>query len=497
MLRPWLAYASRARHMWRPLTRIGESPPANGMPWWPRDGRSFCNESPTAGRTTPKGTMTAAEDTNKALVIEAFDTLFNRRDYSAAEAFWSPDYIQHSAHIAPGRAGLFDLVKTLPAELRYEHQLVVADRDHVMLHGRFSGHGQPANWIVVDVVRVADGKLAEHWDVIQDEADQTQSRSGLPMFGDTFPATPPPATVERPKRASSLLQAFAAYLRARPADVDTANTRSFNDGRVALEGISRYPSSLGGVPAVTLEPQVGVPERTVVYFHGGGYVSGSPPDRYLPLAGAVALGAQARVHVVDYRLAPEARFPAAFEDCLAAYRSTVSGTDPQKLAVLGDSAGGNLAVAVTVAARDENLTLPSCVAVISPFADLTLSGASMQLRRQMDPYVTRELLQSMAADYLDGADPADPRCSAVFADLHGLPPLLIQVGDDEILFDDAARIRDAALAAGVDTTFQSWTHGIHVWPVFISAGLPESALAIEDLAAFLKLHTSNAEAQVR
>jgi epsilon-lactone hydrolase len=432
-----------------------------------------------------KGIMTAIEDANKALVVEAFETLFNRRDYVGAEAFWSPDYIQHSAHIAPGRSGLFDLVKTLPVELRYEHQLVVGDGDHVMLHGRFSNQGQPANWVVVDIVRIADGKLAEHWDVIQDEADQTQSRSGLPMFGDVFPATRPPAP------ASLLLQAFVAYLRARPADVDTASTRNFNDGRAALEGISSRPSSLGGVPAITLEPAVGAPERTIVYYHGGGYVSGSPPDRYLPLAGAVALGAQARVHAVDYRLAPEHRFPAAFEDCLAAYRWTIrdGGTDPQKVAVLGDSAGGNLAVAVTVAARDENLPLPSCVAVISPFADLTFSGASLELRKSADPYVTRELLESMATEYLGGADPADPRCSSVFADLHGLPPLLIQVGEDEILFDDAARIRDAAVAAGVDTTFAPWTHGIHVWPVYISAGLPESAHAIEELAAFLRCHS--------
>src|SRR6185369_10248521 len=111
-----------------------------------------------------------------------------------------------------------------------------------------------------------------------------------------------------------------------------------------LEGISSQPSSLGGVPALTLQPLVGTPDRTVVYFHGGGYVSGSPPDRYLPLAGAVALAANARVHAVDYRLAPEHRFPAAFEDCFAAYRRTVgeNGTDPQTVAVLGDSAGGNL-----------------------------------------------------------------------------------------------------------------------------------------------------------
>jgi acetyl esterase/lipase len=437
--------------------------------------------------------MTATEDANKALVIEAFDTLFNRRDYSGAEAFWSPDYIQHSAHIAPGRTGLFDLVKTLPAELRYEHQLVVADGDHVVLHGRFSGHGQPANWVVVDIVRIADGKLAEHWDVIQDEADETQSRSGLPMFGDAFPAARPPA----PAPASLLLQAFVDYLRARPTDVDTGSTRNFNDGKAALEGVSSHASSLGGIPAITLEPMVGAPERTVVYYHGGGYVSGSPPDRYLPLAGAVALAAHARVHAVDYRLAPETRFPGAFEDCLAAYRWTVrhGGADSESVAVLGDSAGGNLAMAVTVAARDENLPLPSCVAVISPFADLTFSGASMELRKAADPYVTRELLESMATEYLGGADPADPRCSSVFADLHDLPPLLIQVGEDEILFDDATRIRDAARAAGVDTTFEPWTHGIHVWPVYISAGLPESALAIEHLAAFLKLHARRDDAK--
>lgn len=429
--------------------------------------------------------MTATEDANKALVIEAFDALFNRRDYAAAEAFWSPDYIQHSAHIAPGRDGLFDLVKTLPEELRYEHQLVVADGDYVVLHGRFSGHGQPANWIVADTVRIADGQLAEHWDVIQDEVDRTQSLSGLPMFGDAFPPTRPPAP------GSLLLQAFVDYLRARPTVVDTASTRNFNEGRAALEGIASRTSSLGDVPAITLEPLVGEAERTVVYYHGGGYVSGSPPDGYLPLAGAVALAAQARVHAVDYRLAPETRFPGAFEDCLAAYRWTVrhSGADPQTVAVLGDSAGGNLAVAVTVAARDENLPLPACVAVISPFADLTLSGASMELRKLADPYVTRELLESMATEYLGDSDPADPRCSAVFADLHDLPPLLIQVGEDEILFDDAVRIRDAAMAAGVDTTFQPWAHGIHVWPVYISAGLPESALAIEDLAAFLRQHS--------
>ena len=124
---------------------------------------------------------------NKALVLEAFDTLFNKRDYVAAERYWSPDYIQHSAHIPPGREGLFDLIKNAPVTLRYENQLILANGDFVMLHGRFSGLGPGIpNWIVADVVRIENGVLAEHWDVIQDEATQASSKSGLPMFGDRF-----------------------------------------------------------------------------------------------------------------------------------------------------------------------------------------------------------------------------------------------------------------------------------------------------------------------
>ena len=132
-------------------------------------------------------TQTTPEQ-NKALVLEAFDTLFNKRDYVAAERFWSDRYIQHSAHIAPGRDGLFDLIRTLPDILRYENQLIVAEGDYVIAHGRFSGIGRPAAWIAADVVRFGDGKLAEHWDVLQDEATKAESASGLPMFSDRFPS---------------------------------------------------------------------------------------------------------------------------------------------------------------------------------------------------------------------------------------------------------------------------------------------------------------------
>ena len=132
--------------------------------------------------------MTTSSDGRQAqIVLDAFDTLFNKRDYAAAERFWSDRYIQHSAHIAPGREGLFDLIRTVPATLRYENQLIVAEGDYVIAHGRFSGNGRPAAWIAADILRIEDGKLAEHWDVLQDEATQAESVSGLPMFGDRFP----------------------------------------------------------------------------------------------------------------------------------------------------------------------------------------------------------------------------------------------------------------------------------------------------------------------
>ena len=127
------------------------------------------------------------QDWNRALVLEAFDTLFNKRDYAAAERYWSPNYIQHSAHIEPGREGLFNLIRSIPPTLKYEPGVIVADGDFVIVHGRFSGFGAPVNWIAADIVVIKDGILIEHWDVIQDEATQDESKSGRPMFGKSFP----------------------------------------------------------------------------------------------------------------------------------------------------------------------------------------------------------------------------------------------------------------------------------------------------------------------
>jgi len=130
--------------------------------------------------------MASMEERNKTLVLEAFNTLFNKRDYESAARYWSPNYIQHSAHIEPGREGLFNLIKASPASLKYEPGVIVAEGDLVIVHGRFSGTGLPRNWIAADIVRIADGVLAEHWDVLQDEAARADSTSGVPMFGDSF-----------------------------------------------------------------------------------------------------------------------------------------------------------------------------------------------------------------------------------------------------------------------------------------------------------------------
>jgi predicted SnoaL-like aldol condensation-catalyzing enzyme len=135
---------------------------------------------------TSASASSSYESKNKALVLEAFETLFNKRDYTATERFWSPNDIQHSAHIAPGRDGLFNLIKRIPPTLQYESGTIVADGDSVILHGRYSGHGLRASWIVADIVRIKDGVLVEHWDVIQDEATREPSQSGLPMFGEKF-----------------------------------------------------------------------------------------------------------------------------------------------------------------------------------------------------------------------------------------------------------------------------------------------------------------------
>jgi predicted SnoaL-like aldol condensation-catalyzing enzyme/predicted ester cyclase len=197
---------------------------------------------------------------NKQFVLQAFETLFNRRDYTAAEKFWSPDYIQHSAHIAPGRDGLFNLVRAAPATLRYENSLIFAQDDYLMLHGRFTGNGRPRAWIAADILRMQDGLLAEHWDVLQDEATQADSRSGRPMFGASFPesdeqsvdAAAPPLTAERARRiVTPLYEALnqpskkdVAALLARAASPDY-RSYSTNEEWLSREQLAEVFKTLG------------------------------------------------------------------------------------------------------------------------------------------------------------------------------------------------------------------------------------------------------------
>jgi monoterpene epsilon-lactone hydrolase len=223
----------------------------------------------------------------------------------------------------------------------------------------------------------------------------------------------------------------------------------------------------------------------VLYLHGGGYSIGSI-NTHRSLAGEIARAAQAAVLLLDYRLAPEHPFPAAVDDSVEAYRWILEhGFTPAHTAIAGDSAGGGLTVATLVAARDRELPMPAAAVCISPWADLTCTNASYKTRAEADPIVNATNITRMAGLYLQDADPTHPLASPNHADLRGLPPLLIHVGRDEVLLDDAVVLDDRARAAGVDSTLEVWDDMIHVWHAFHPM-LPEGKQAIERVGAFLR-----------
>ena len=244
------------------------------------------------------------------------------------------------------------------------------------------------------------------------------------------------------------------------------------------------PADLGGLAAEWAIPGKADPGRALLYFHGGGYVIGSPAS-HRHLTGRLAIAARARVLSVDYRLAPEHPFPAAVNDGLQSYRWMLDqGMDPHHLAVGGDSAGGGLALAALLRAREEGLAMPAAVIALSPWTDLTCESPTYESRRQADPMIEKSGITAMAELYLHGADPRNPLASPLFADLTGLPPLLIQVGNDEVLLDDAREIERRARAAGVDARLEVWERMFHVWQAFYQM-LPEGEDAIGRLGAFL------------
>ena len=244
----------------------------------------------------------------------------------------------------------------------------------------------------------------------------------------------------------------------------------------------------GTVPSEWLSAPGARADAAVLYLHGGGYVIGSPRS-HRHLAAAIGRAASSPVLLPDYRLAPECPYPAAVDDAVAAYRWLLAeAIPPARIVIAGDSAGGGLTVATLLALRDAGVPLPAAGVCISPWVDLTCGGGSYTTRAAVDPIVTREGVGAMATAYLAGKDPKTPVASPLFADLHGLPPLLIQVGDAEVLLDDAVLLAERARKAGVDATLDVWDAMIHVWHWFFPM-LDEGQAAIDRIGEFVRDRT--------
>jgi monoterpene epsilon-lactone hydrolase len=293
---------------------------------------------------------------------------------------------------------------------------------------------------------------------------------------------------------SRQLQMIIETLRSRPAMADL----SIEDQRAAFdalasqfplaEDVRRDPVDAAGVPAEWITTPEALHERGIYYLHGGGYTLGSI-NTHREIISRLSRAARARGLAIDYRLAPEHPFPAAVEDSTAAYRWLLAiGVDPARLVIAGDSAGGGLTVATLVALRDAGDPLPAAAVCLSPWIDLEGLGESMTTRAEVDPMVQREELLQHVKAYLGDAHPRTPLAAPLYADLRGLPPLLIQVGTAETLLDDSTRLAERAKAAGVDVVLEPWDDMIHVWQ-FCAAILPEGQQAIDRIGEFIRKHT--------
>ena len=234
----------------------------------------------------------------------------------------------------------------------------------------------------------------------------------------------------------------------------------------------------------TMTPEA-EPARAVLFLHGGGYVSGSL-DSHRHMIGQAGREAQSRTLSLAYRLAPEHPFPVALEDAIAGYHFLLSqGFDPKRIAVAGESAGGGLAIAMLVSLRDRGIPLPACTWCSSPWVDLEAIGGSMTAKASVDPLIQKAYLMELAAAYLKGVDPRTPLASPLYADLRGLPPMLIQVGSAETLLDDSVRLASAAGAAGVRVTLEVWPDMIHAWHLFYPQ-LADGRRALAQVGAFIR-----------
>jgi len=253
-------------------------------------------------------------------------------------------------------------------------------------------------------------------------------------------------------------------------------------------------AALGGVPTAEITVEGIEPRHVVLYFHAGVYVMGEA-SLTADLASQVGRRTDAKVISVDYRLAPEHPYPAAVDDALAAYRALLdNGSDPSDIAFAGESAGGGLAVATLVNARDHGLPLPAAAFVMSPYADLTLAGTTMETKREVDPLLNREALQFAVTAYTAGQDAALGLISPIFADLSGLPPLIIQAGTHEVLLDDAVRLAQQAVAADVELTLDVTPGVPHVFQAYYPI-LDEAAAALDRAGQLLAAHLAGSHDQ--
>jgi monoterpene epsilon-lactone hydrolase len=290
---------------------------------------------------------------------------------------------------------------------------------------------------------------------------------------------------------AELLRRCLAQLkkRQRPARVPMAHVR------LRLKRVERFiphpprgtqtsAVDANGVAAVRIVTRASRDDRWVLYFHGGGYTIGSA-KLYRDFTWRVAAAARANVLFFDYRLAPECPFPAALDDAVSAYRWLANRIEPRRIAFMGDSAGGGLALATLHKLRDEGFALPAAAVALSPWTDLALTGASLTTNAAADPMLNVAILPTLVGYYLAGADPTHPYASPLYGDASGMPPILIHVGSDEILHDDAMRMAEKLRAAGREIEIEVWPRMPHAWHLYARL-VPEGRHAIARIGSFLQ-----------
>lgn len=292
--------------------------------------------------------------------------------------------------------------------------------------------------------------------------------------------------------ASPQLQTIVQMLRSLPlreSEADFAAARAAINATAAMfptpDDITREPVDCDGVPGEWIAAPGVDPDTVIYYLHGGGYTIGSI-DSHRSMISRISRATGARALAIDYRLAPEDPYPAALEDSLTAYRWLLAqSVYPSRVVIAGDSAGGGLTLATLIALRDAGEPLPGAACVISPWTDMESTGNSVETRAELDPMIRVDDERTVAKAYLNGHDPRDPLVSPYLADLRGLPPTLIHVGDHEVLLDDSTRLEKKAKADGVDVTLEVWDEMFHVWHFFASM-LPEGQQAIDRIGEFVR-----------